>query len=571
MGAMLLVGSARRRGSGSTRRNRSSTFWTRQVGARGAGHGRRRPSRTASRSWRRRACRAAPSASIRNCGACGRARRRRRGRCWGAPSAATCSCRIELALIASFYYATNRWLGWWQPSESLTDPNILGTAVPALAPIALSLQAGFMEECVFRAVPLSLAALIGARFGHRATGDRRSRSSSQALIFGGAHANYPGFPAYSRLVELLVPAMLWALIFLRFGLLPTIILHALFDLALFSIPLFLVDAPGGTCSARWSSPRDSSRWRSSLARRAQPGHGASSPDDLRNAAWQPPTAAADGAPARGRRRARPRRADGSRRSSARCRCSASPGLGAWVLCTPFHADAPPLRTGARASRSAGRCRTEGARRRARTRMDAQLGAATRKQRSGPRGDSHICLARGRCRGLPRALSAVFWRRRCGRSATHVRRRRGRSRGGVARHRQPRRDAAVRASRAAGGARRARSSTADAALAMAERALREQLGDDRAGARADRRRRTATPGPHRLDLHVRRPRVDVGKGGEARCRSTSPATRSCRSGRLVHVPEAWQRAEREREGRLTMVKLALGRHSRSPRWRRSWPR
>ena len=32
---------------------------------------------------------------------------------------------IELALIAAFYYATNRWLGWWQPSESLTDPNIL--------------------------------------------------------------------------------------------------------------------------------------------------------------------------------------------------------------------------------------------------------------------------------------------------------------------------------------------------------------------------------------------------------------------------------------------------------------
>jgi hypothetical protein len=29
---------------------------------------------------------------------------------------------IELALIALFYYATNRWLGWWQPSEYLSDP-----------------------------------------------------------------------------------------------------------------------------------------------------------------------------------------------------------------------------------------------------------------------------------------------------------------------------------------------------------------------------------------------------------------------------------------------------------------
>ncbi len=29
---------------------------------------------------------------------------------------------IGLGLIMAFYYATNRWLGWWQPSESLTDP-----------------------------------------------------------------------------------------------------------------------------------------------------------------------------------------------------------------------------------------------------------------------------------------------------------------------------------------------------------------------------------------------------------------------------------------------------------------
>ena len=34
---------------------------------------------------------------------------------------------LELALVAAFYYATNRWLGWWQPSEVLTDPNILSS------------------------------------------------------------------------------------------------------------------------------------------------------------------------------------------------------------------------------------------------------------------------------------------------------------------------------------------------------------------------------------------------------------------------------------------------------------
>ena len=100
-----------------------------------------------------------------------------------------------------------------------------------------------MEECVFRAIPLSLGALIGARYGRRTLGIAIA-VVLQALVFGGAHANYPGFPAYSRPVELLLPSIIWALIFLRFGLLPTILLHATFDLTLFSIPVFLVDAPG---------------------------------------------------------------------------------------------------------------------------------------------------------------------------------------------------------------------------------------------------------------------------------------------------------------------------------------
>ena len=98
-----------------------------------------------------------------------------------------------------------------------------------------------MEECLFRAVPLSLGALIGAHFGRKRAGIAIA-FVLQALVFGAAHANYPGFPSYSRLVELIIPSMIWAAIFLRFGLLPTIILHACFDLSLFAIPLFLVAA-----------------------------------------------------------------------------------------------------------------------------------------------------------------------------------------------------------------------------------------------------------------------------------------------------------------------------------------
>ena len=108
-----------------------------------------------------------------------------------------------------------------------------------------------MEECLFRAVPMSLAAIVGARYGRRGLAIGIA-VVVQALVFGAAHANYPGFPSYSRLIELIVPAMLWALIFLRFGLVPTILLHAPFrSRADRRFPCSSSTRPARTCSARW--------------------------------------------------------------------------------------------------------------------------------------------------------------------------------------------------------------------------------------------------------------------------------------------------------------------------------
>jgi hypothetical protein len=51
-----------------------------------------------------------------------------------------------------------------------------------------------------------------------------------------------------------------------------------------------------------------------------------------------------------------------------------------------------------------------------------------------------------------------------------------------------------------------------------------------------------------------PRLDVGKGGEARISVTLAGDEIVGAGRFVHVPEAWLRAERERSGRLQIVKI-----------------
>jgi hypothetical protein len=141
------------------------------------------------------------------------------------------------------YTAGNSFLGWWSPSESLADPNILATYVPWFSPFANSLSAGFWEECLFRAVPLAGAALLG-----RWLGKERLfvviTLLAQAVIFGACHANYATQPSYVRIIELIIPSLAFGLVYLTYGLLPGIIAHFTYDMVWTALPLFISTAPG---------------------------------------------------------------------------------------------------------------------------------------------------------------------------------------------------------------------------------------------------------------------------------------------------------------------------------------
>src|SRR5829696_2698761 len=150
---------------------------------------------------------------------------------------------IFFAYEVALYLVASRWLGWWSPSDALVHPDVLATYMPWLSAIAPSVQAGFWEECLFRAVPLAGAALIGDRFGRR----RALLAAAmivQAIVFGAGHAPYPNQPAYARPVELILPSLLFGALYLRFGLLPGIVLHIAFDVVWFALPLFVSRAPG---------------------------------------------------------------------------------------------------------------------------------------------------------------------------------------------------------------------------------------------------------------------------------------------------------------------------------------
>ena len=150
---------------------------------------------------------------------------------------------VFFAYEVLLYFFSRRWLDWWSPSSALFNPDILATYFPWLGSVAASLQAGFWEECLFRAVPIAGAALIGKRFGHKRAWIFGA-VVLQAVIFGAAHANYPAQPAYARVVELIIPSVFFALVYLSYGLLPAIVLHFAFDVAWFAMPLFVSTAPG---------------------------------------------------------------------------------------------------------------------------------------------------------------------------------------------------------------------------------------------------------------------------------------------------------------------------------------
>ncbi|MCK5632672.1 CPBP family intramembrane metalloprotease, partial [bacterium] len=151
---------------------------------------------------------------------------------------------IQLALVIATYLFATAFLGWWSPSDILISPNILATYLPWLSPFSAALSAGFIEECLFRAIPLAGAALLGKKYGHTTLWITIA-FILQALIFGGAHATYATQPSYARLIELIIPSFLFGGMYLLYGLLPAILSHTIFDLTLMSLPLFISSGTEG--------------------------------------------------------------------------------------------------------------------------------------------------------------------------------------------------------------------------------------------------------------------------------------------------------------------------------------
>jgi hypothetical protein len=187
--------------------------------------------------------------------------------------------------IVLYFFAQQR-LGWWTPSDALVNPNLFANYVPSLSAISLAAQAGFWEECLFRAVPLAGAALIGDRFGKRRA-FIVAAMILQAVIFGAGHAGYANQPSYARVVELIIPSFAFGALYLAFGLLPGVVLHYAYDVVWMALPIFVASGVRAHIEQAivilfvlvplWVV----------FGARLRAGRWAELPEDARNAAWTP--------------------------------------------------------------------------------------------------------------------------------------------------------------------------------------------------------------------------------------------------------------------------------------------
>jgi len=97
---------------------------------------------------------------------------------------------------------------------------------------------------------------------------------------------------------------------------------------------------------------------------------------------------------------------------------------------------------------------------------------------------------------------------------------------------------------------------DDARTLAHRELRQMFGLDPGALREVEAREDAQPARTDWSFTFADPRVEVGKGGEARAVIVVAGDEVSGSGRYVFVPEDWQRGERERSSRLNVAKIGV---------------
>ena len=135
---------------------------------------------------------------------------------------------IQLGYVAVFYMLGYRYFHVFSPAD-ITYSNYLATWLPWLFPLTIALSASLNEEFTYRlfAIPF-LQKLIKYRW---------IAIILPAFIWGFAHSFYNVEPVYIRGIEVGLVGIFLGCIYLRYGILATVIIHYVYDCVLFALPM----------------------------------------------------------------------------------------------------------------------------------------------------------------------------------------------------------------------------------------------------------------------------------------------------------------------------------------------
>ncbi len=126
---------------------------------------------------------------------------------------------IMLGLQAVIFFIGTNFFGVWRESYNMAQ--FSSSYVPLLSAFIISFCAGFNEEIIFR--------LFGISFLKKYLRNSILAVLISSLIWGLGHSMYAIFPVWFRVIEVSLLGLFYGFIFLRFGLIPLIVAHYLFD------------------------------------------------------------------------------------------------------------------------------------------------------------------------------------------------------------------------------------------------------------------------------------------------------------------------------------------------------
>lgn len=141
---------------------------------------------------------------------------------------------IHIGWIIAYYLAGRSW-GFWSPLE-IQNADGLSDIFPFFSALHVGITAAVSEELTYRVLGMSILQRLLKNFW--------LANILQAAAWAFMHSNYPQEPAYARGVELTVIGFLYGAILKKFGVLPCLISHCVFDTFLGVMPLLSSPLPG---------------------------------------------------------------------------------------------------------------------------------------------------------------------------------------------------------------------------------------------------------------------------------------------------------------------------------------